>query len=34
MIGRVMCVPLRLANDTIGTTTEEKVLKARQIPSG
>lgn len=32
MIGRLMCVPLRLANDVIGTTTEEKVMKARQIP--
>ncbi|KAM0934809.1 hypothetical protein DsansV1_C30g0214381 [Dioscorea sansibarensis] len=31
-IGRISCVPLRRANEIIGTTTEEMVLKARQGP--
>ncbi|KAH7670128.1 hypothetical protein IHE45_10G005100 [Dioscorea alata] len=32
-IGRIACVPLRRANEIIGTTTEEIVLKARQGPN-
>ncbi|PKU64645.1 uncharacterized protein LOC110107844 [Dendrobium catenatum] len=32
-IGRIMCVPLRRANDIIGITTEELVLKARRTPA-
>ncbi|KAJ0980994.1 hypothetical protein J5N97_009249 [Dioscorea zingiberensis] len=32
-IGRISCVPLRRANEIIGTTTEEMVLKARQAPT-
>ncbi|KAG0457866.1 hypothetical protein HPP92_023023 [Vanilla planifolia] len=32
-IGRIMCVPLKRANDIIGTTTEEIVMKARQTPA-
>lgn len=29
-IGRICCVPLKRANEIIGATTEELVLKARQ----
>ncbi|KAJ0973528.1 hypothetical protein J5N97_021487 [Dioscorea zingiberensis] len=32
-IGRISCVSLRRANEIIGTTTEEMVLKARQAPT-
>ncbi|PKA56873.1 hypothetical protein AXF42_Ash002176 [Apostasia shenzhenica] len=32
-IGRIMCVPLKRANDILGTTTEEVVMKARQTPT-
>ncbi|CAN6485632.1 unnamed protein product [Victoria cruziana] len=32
-VGRVFCVSLQRANDIIGTTTEEVVLKARQVTS-
>ncbi|XP_020598183.1 uncharacterized protein LOC110037804 isoform X2 [Phalaenopsis equestris] len=30
IIGRIVCVPLRRANDIIGATTEELVMKARK----
>ncbi|XP_042406311.1 uncharacterized protein LOC121996413 isoform X2 [Zingiber officinale] len=32
-IGRIYCVPLKRANEIIGTTTEELVMKAQQPPS-
>ena len=32
-IGRILCVPYKQANDTIGSTTEELVMKA-QAPTG
>ncbi|KAL6890217.1 hypothetical protein ACP4OV_008980 [Aristida adscensionis] len=33
-IGRISCVPLKRANEIIGTTTEELVMRAQQSPSG
>ncbi|KAL6654163.1 hypothetical protein ACP70R_007628 [Stipagrostis hirtigluma subsp. patula] len=33
-IGRIVCVPLKRANEIIGTTTEELVMRAQQSPSG
>ncbi|CAD6253725.1 unnamed protein product [Miscanthus lutarioriparius] len=33
-IGRILCVPLKRANEIIGTTTEEKVMRAQQAPAG
>uniref|UniRef100_A0ACD5X6Q8 Uncharacterized protein n=1 Tax=Avena sativa TaxID=4498 RepID=A0ACD5X6Q8_AVESA len=33
-IGRIICVPLKRANEIIGTTTEEMVLRAQQTPAG
>uniref|UniRef100_A0A0D9XSK5 Aminopeptidase n=1 Tax=Leersia perrieri TaxID=77586 RepID=A0A0D9XSK5_9ORYZ len=33
-IGRIVCVPLKRANDIIGTTTEEMVMRAQQAPAG
>ncbi|VAI38214.1 unnamed protein product [Triticum turgidum subsp. durum] len=33
-IGRIMCVPLKRANEIIGTTTEEMVMRAQQAPAG
>ncbi|TVU20802.1 hypothetical protein EJB05_30398 [Eragrostis curvula] len=33
-IGRILCVPLKKANDAIGNTTEEKVVEARQAKAG
>uniref|UniRef100_A0A0A9EJ81 Aminopeptidase n=1 Tax=Arundo donax TaxID=35708 RepID=A0A0A9EJ81_ARUDO len=33
-IGRILCVPLKRANEIIGTTTEELVLRAQQAPAG
>ncbi|OEL23549.1 hypothetical protein BAE44_0015433 [Dichanthelium oligosanthes] len=32
-IGRILCVPLKRANEIIGTTTEEMVIKAQQAPA-
>ncbi|KAG2558012.1 hypothetical protein PVAP13_8NG106200 [Panicum virgatum] len=32
-IGRILCVPLKRANEIIGTTTEEMVLRAQQAPA-
>ncbi|CAN6347680.1 unnamed protein product [Urochloa humidicola] len=32
-IGRILCVPLKRANEIIGTTTEELVMRAQQSPS-
>lgn len=32
-LGRVYCVGLKRANEIIGTTTEEMVLKAKQSAS-
>nr|CAB3489914.1 unnamed protein product [Digitaria exilis] len=33
-IGRILCVPLKRANEIIGTTTEEMVIRAQQAPAG
>lgn len=33
-IGRIICVPLKRANEIIGTTTEEMVMRAQQAPAG
>ncbi|CAD6256856.1 unnamed protein product [Miscanthus lutarioriparius] len=33
-IGRILCVPLKRANEIIGTTTEEMVMRAQQAPAG
>ncbi|KAM3278955.1 hypothetical protein ACQJBY_046322 [Aegilops geniculata] len=33
-IGRIVCVPLKRANEIIGTTTEEMVMRAQQAPAG
>ncbi|TVU24609.1 hypothetical protein EJB05_27057 [Eragrostis curvula] len=33
-IGRILCVPLKRANEVIGTTTEELVIRAQQAPAG
>ncbi|XP_006662966.1 uncharacterized protein LOC102700471 [Oryza brachyantha] len=33
-IGRIICVPLKRANDIIGTTTEEMVMRAQQTSAG
>ncbi|KAK3119064.1 hypothetical protein QOZ80_9BG0713050 [Eleusine coracana subsp. coracana] len=33
-IGRILCVPLKRANEIIGTTTEELVIRAQQAPAG
>lgn len=32
-IGRILCVPLKRANEIIGTTTEEVVMRAQQSPA-
>ncbi|RLM58990.1 uncharacterized protein C2845_PM18G08620 [Panicum miliaceum] len=32
-IGRILCVPLKRANEIIGTTTEEMVLRAQKAPA-
>ncbi|XP_062204102.1 uncharacterized protein LOC133906263 [Phragmites australis] len=32
-IGRILCVPLKRANEIIGTTTEELVMQAQQSPT-
>jgi hypothetical protein len=32
-IGRIVCVPLKRANEIIGTTTEELVMRAQQSPA-
>ncbi|KAL6643538.1 hypothetical protein ACP70R_018304 [Stipagrostis hirtigluma subsp. patula] len=32
-IGRILCVPLKRANEIIGTTTEELVMRAQQSPA-
>lgn len=33
-IGRIVCVPLKRANDIIGQTTEEMVMRAQQASTG
>uniref|UniRef100_A0A453K4Z0 Uncharacterized protein n=1 Tax=Aegilops tauschii subsp. strangulata TaxID=200361 RepID=A0A453K4Z0_AEGTS len=32
-IGRILCAPLKRANEIIGTTTEEMVTRAQQSPA-